>query len=387
MRYGTVDFGELLHCVLFNWSLEGTMSYKNKYLKTLFILESILGLTTVSHLNLDRKLWRKIYSGLFLVIIIFGVFDIDYFTQTFHRNYVFYVHELTSRGVAAYAIVLGAVHYKTKVTAVLNLAEIDNQLLTENLSQTKNTYSLIVTLISLVFYVAHFGENIYHTYIGKMKRRPFKHINNVIFNGIKCCLLFGSAVFFAELSRVQQNINQELENLQSDVDKLSKICPRQSQRRFAWKDIASARLKFLKEVQGCLFHVEENVRCYYWVFVTWFTVVAAVLTPSIALETHVRSLLDVLNYDFTISSYTAFIFIIIISYANFQRKKESAVESLGSLLLGDLQDDEITSTKHQLLALHHRRTTFDCLFFDVDFSLFADILDTSILVISVLLSK
>lgn len=361
------------------------MSYKNKYLKTLFMVESVLGLNTVSLINLDRHIWRKIYSGSFFVIILFAVFNIDYFTEKLHRNYVFYVHESISRGVAAYAVILGVIDYKTKVTAVLNLAEIDNQLLAGNMSRTKPIYSLTVTLISLIFYVAHFGENIYDTYKGEFKRRPFKHVNNFFFNGIKCCLLYGCVVFLAELSRVQQNINQELESLQSAVDKLS--MNREIERTIALEDMTSTRLKFLKEVQGCLFHVEENIRSYYWVFVAWFAVVAAVLTPSIALETHARSLLDILNYDFTISSYTVFIFIIIISYANFQSKKESAVESLGALLLGHIQDEDITCTKHQLLALHHRRTTFDCLFFDVDFSLFVDILDTSILVISVLLSN
>lgn len=379
--------GKPLRCALFNGPLEGTMSYNNKYLNTLFIVESIVGLTTVSNLNLVRKPWRRMCSVLFLVIIILGVFNIDYFMENLHRNYVFYVHESTSRIIAAYAIVLGMVNYKTKVTAVLNLAEIDNQLLTGNFSQTNSTYSLIVSLISLLFYVAHFGESIYHTYVGEFKRRPLKYVNNAFFNGIKCCLLFGCVVFLAELSRVQQNINQEFEKLQSTEGRISKNFPRQNQRRFAWKDMTGSRLKFLKEVQGCLFHVEENVRCYYWIFLAWFAVVAAVLTPSIALETHVRSLLDVLNYDFTISSYTAFIFIIILSYANFQRKKESAVETLGALLLGHLQDEDIACTKHQLLALHHRRTAFDCLLFDVDASLFGDILDTSILVISVLLSK
>lgn len=379
--------GEPLRCALFSGPLEGTMSYHNKYLNTLFIVEFIVGLTTVANLNLDRKPWRRICSVLNLVIIILGVFNIDYFMENLHRNYVFYVHESTSRIIAAYAIVLGMVNYKTKLTAVLNIAEIDNQLLTGNFRQTNSTYSLIVSLISLLFYVAHFGESIYHTYVGEFKRRPFKYVNNVLFNGIKCCLLFGCVVSLAELSRVQQNINQEFEKLQSTEGRVLKNYPRQNQRRFAWKDMTDARLKFLKEVQGCLFHVEENVRCYHWIFLTWFAVVAAVLTPSIALEIHGRSLIDVLNYDFTISRYTAFIFIIILSYANFQRKKESAVETIGALFLGHLQDEDIACTKHQLLALHYRRTAFDCLLFDVDSSLFVDILDTSILVISVLLSK
>lgn len=368
------------------------MNLNSKYFKYLFRTETVIGMNTVSADGLDQKLWKTVYTCSIMTCTIIGlVHSLAY--ENPNIGLTFYVARTTQsvllRFVLFYAFITAVHDYRTKVTAILNLEAIERRLSTEKSGGPDTTLAETgVSLLSLALYVVHWAETVTELMTGP--RSIPKLFTSFHFNLFKCCQFYGCLLFTTKCYRVQKEINKLLDTLFEEG--AIKDRSRNKYRLTRSEKVKNLReaTRNLKTLQGALFDSEMKIKSYYWIYVAWFAITSAVMTPIIVISTSdVKNYREFLGLNATLLSYVAFTVAVVVAFEQIRDEQDAALGEVVVVTHADthVEDDVLRTLTHQILAHHHRHASSSSFYlFHVDFSLLADIFDTTLMIACTLLS-
>lgn len=364
------------------------MNLNSKYFKYLFHTETVIGMNTVSVDGLDQKLWKTVYTCFIMTCTIIGLVHSLVYEHP-NIGLTFYVARTTQsvllRFVLFYAFITAVHDYRTKVTAILNLEAIERRLSTEKSGGLAETG---VSLLSLALYVVHWTETV--TELMTDLRSIPKLLTSLHFNLFKCCQFYGCLLFTTKCYRVQTKINKLLDTLVEEG--AIKDRSRNKYRLTRSEKVKNLReaTRNLKTLQGALFDSEMKIKSYYWIYVAWFAITSAVMTPIIVISTSdVKNYREFLGLNATLLSYVAFTVAVVVAFEQIREEQDAALGKVVVVMHADtrVEDGVLRTLTHQILAHHHRRASSSSFYlFDVDFSLLADIFDTTLMIACTLLS-
>lgn len=159
------------------------------------------------------------------------------------------------------------------------------------------------------------------------------------------------------------------------------------QRRVAWSEssqITRSNRTQLKSIQGELFIAEQEVQSNYWIFLVYLVLVTTIFVPVHAIvHTFSKTLFEM---NFLLLNLSVIVIIVLIETQK-QTVKSSTADNLALLLLANTEEEVRRDVRHQLLQLHHHPESFNCYLFDVDFSLLATMVESTLLIVTTMLSN
>ncbi|KAG8282167.1 hypothetical protein J6590_042621 [Homalodisca vitripennis] len=310
------------------------------------------------------------------------------------------VHLLFNIVVIVYTCIRGIYDHRTKLSASLTLCEIENQ--TGLLKVTGLPMNMVVTVTSIMVYMVHFNENCHFLaswiVIFSSTRELFYIVTEIYFNIVKCNLLYGCLIFMAVWADLQGAVNKQFRNLRNVQANVNLMLGRNHEghfhyRRLAWVEDMEEwkrKLGLLRSTQGSLSHSEHDIRSCYWMYVAWFAVVAAVWSPTHLIVREVKYFWSTSNHWFHVMAMNTYVIIIILSVTMAERMsimKKSTQAELSNLMVNCCEAKHRMAVKLQLLSHHHRSSPFSSYIFDVNYTLLETILDSTLMIVCVLLGN
>ncbi|KAG8298980.1 hypothetical protein J6590_002949 [Homalodisca vitripennis] len=281
---------------------------------------------------------------------------------------------------------------KTKASAILNLDAIEKQLILGNIQTQVTPFQPYVVCTLLAIYLFHLGADILFAHMVDENKLLRILLFDIYFNTVKCSIFSGYVIFTLRCTNLQCTLNEELSSLSSALIQQSDslygniLCSRV---KYAWSEesrtVWMEKLKLFKKIQGIMYFSELQIGDKYWMYVSWFAIVAAVWSPIIVLLTLEDDNTFSLS-KITIATYPVITVVIVSVYFMLRVEKSESLRLLSSVMILSNLEIHHKNAKLQLLAWHHRSSLVSNYLFDVDFSLLANILDTSLLVICTMLT-
>lgn len=312
------------------------MNLNSKYFKFLFRTETVIGINTVSIDGLDQKLWKTVYTCIIMTCTIIGLVHSLVYEHP-NIGLTFYVARTTQsvllRFVLFYAFITAVHDYRTKVTAILNLEEIERRLSTEKSGGPDTTLAETgVSLLSLALYVVHWAETVTERASGVSRNYSPVSISTcssvVSFTGV--CSLQPSTT---ESKRKSTNYVLDILDVYLYVLDMYEEGAIKDRSRNKYRLTRSEKVKNLREatrnlktLQGALFDSEMKIKSYYWIYFAWFAITSAVMTPSIVISTSdVKNYREFLGLNATLLSYVVFTVAVVVAFEQIRDEQDAAL--------------------------------------------------------------
>ncbi|KAG8303058.1 hypothetical protein J6590_018519 [Homalodisca vitripennis] len=366
------------------WAGEGQYIDYNK----LRLLINTIGKDKYLRPTLSRILHSVSIFVVYLTTEVYITVDIEESYAAYFRN-VRNIHELWTKMIVLYTLIVAVKYSGAKISAALNMAVIENHLELKGTNVSLSYLEKSVTLGMSIVYLVHLNENLLFfvsSHSNFTKRGLLFELCDTYFNAVKCSCFFGFFLFATKYLRIKNFISEDLEGVKTVVMEENtqllnshQDCP---QKQLAWAEYLASKLKkinLLKQIEGTLVSVEEDLRVFYWIYLAWIATVSVTWTPLIVFGSLNWNLVYFLRHKASLSSYIGFTIAAVAVFQHVQLKKESAESRLSAILINSCQKKVRKDIKHRLLACYHRNSPFRCYLFDLDISLLVTILDISLM--------
>lgn len=359
-------------------------------------IEYLLGTSTHSLEGLERNVSQVTYSAVLVAVtscdLLYGVYNCFVAKDSFLKNLNLLTYYII-RGVSTVYFLSHGIFTVNKIAAVINLASVEKHMknvIVESMSNTE-TAALYLATTMLTVHVTEsalfFIKELIH-----FKLPNFYYVScNTYFDSVQCSQLFGCLLFLAKLSRIQQTLTMEVDRLLDENRQpvVAVVC-----RREAWTDDTDIReqtLSSLQSIQTVLFATEKSIQSSYWLFVVMVAFMSAVSTPSVILSVLSMDAFHFWSISVNMLTYILWWSMIVFVQSKYRGNKKDTTEKMANLLMSSRGETEEGSSRasirRQLCFLYHSNDPFDCFVFDVDFHMLMVVLETTLLVVTTVMSS
>lgn len=341
-------------------------------MKPWFLWQTMLGVTTVSTKTTQQSKWKVIYSFIWLLIYVYDSIAL----MKLHATHGFHDISFLTLQSASYIITFdillkSMLDYKTQLAAVLNLQEAQNLLESENIKIIPLTkvYILVSTTVLLweVLSIVTVTILLWLNFINGTSITSFLTVfhSSAMFMTI-------TTVFCSILNKVfiiSRSIHQNL--IKGLFDKNS-------------VDQLKIKIRVIKEIKGSLNNVICAVQVYFWPSVTFILIRISISIPRFIYYSGVGKSQGLTPYDLIVTSFLVSSALYCFSHIHLSElvfnMSDETVTDYGVLVINTSNDKIRNDIKHLMLAELHRKQLTYSPFYDLEYSLVNDILDTCVLV-------
>lgn len=355
------------------------------HFKSVFVLDSIHGLSTVSLDTLKQSKIKVAYSCvLLLVYVVESIFNnYNLFIGNIKDTLLISIVILSAACLPLYSLTMAVLDYKSKVSVAMNLEAIEQKI--ESITATvhgKNWIRAMVmglVICTTVVQAAHvilIVTGIWHISV------ITEYVTIVHFAGIQLLEGYSMVTLMAKVVIIQRAITNGFSQLQQH---LQIHCtsqghrPRNQRRRDARLRIENdKKWSLLAELEVSLYFTENSIRNHCSVQIVWFRIMFEVMGPIAYILWLKESSVLIMGFNLL----QAGTCILSVVYA-ITRMREAKEEALLSLTKANVRDKCPSRVKRQILAqIHRNRVPFSCGIFTVDSTLLATVLENSMFVIT-----
>lgn len=361
-----------------------------------YFLESILGMNSVSLKDLKKKKHKQAY---FCSICVFYLIEFCVFTYGLvlngFKNILVSVHQCYGFFALTVSFAWAAHTEKSKVAAELNLGALESLVNALN-HKTEKTFSkskLYICVFPIVFSTAgeiwvnmFYYKTLFH---GQEYSKYVTLLHYYLMQMVQC---LGSYLLLEKLVQIQRSVNRNYAKLARHLIEIEEKYEHPQSEKF-YRSFSSytliKNLEALKKTQCTLSFVENQINSFSWVYLNRFIIVAAAFIPLRICEVVLSTDKKQSSIVLMIPPLRPIVYILAIVWIahRIQYENTSFYMKLVPLFFNLQNEGQRRNVKHQLLGKIHRTSPFHCFFFQVDFALLMDIMDSSSMIIITLLSK
>lgn len=351
--------------------------------KAMFVVGSLYGINTVSLSTLEQSMWKIIYSVFLITVHIVEIIVYFYNDQITPVSSIRKIVKLYMSVFPVYSLIVAIVDYKSNITVALSLEAIEATLEKNNFKVPGKTMCKAMSVSLVVINIVMQSFRIVHNTINNSFSLPMtRFVTNIQLVGNQLVVAVSIMMFQTKIVMIQKAITKGFtdviyrQNEQHTTTGFHRNRGRRNRRVQTEKD---KKWALLTEIHGSLDFTENMVRNSFWMQIIWNRLLFEVALP-----------IAVFIWDFSgIGWYfvarAAFQFVMIVFTCELLTKEKKAACSTITTSEQFVQGISRKQIKRQLLAnIHRGRVPFSCLFFDVDYSLLATVLENLIFVVTVL---
>lgn len=343
------------------------------YFKSVFLMETLFGTSTVCLTSLNQSKLKVAYAGFFIIVYILELIIYYFRREVSDWIGLFEIGKFISVSLPLVSLVGGVLDYKTKISIALNLEAMENILESVKVSVPGKK---LLKAIALCFNIVIILGLLYSLGDAINSHGLFTtYLTTIHYLGTHNLLIFPMIMFFIKVVMIQRGITE-------GFSEIIKSLQRQPHPHNQGIRDEERKWTILTELQGALHTTEGNIRNCYWIQTVWAILMMEITYPVVCVLWIKQGVFGWKHFMLLRSIFT---FIGIVCAVELTKKSKE--EALLALTNCNAEVVHLKRVKHQLLAkIHHSRVTFSCNFYDVDYTLLTTVLENFIFVATTVIS-
>lgn len=371
-------------------------------MRPIFYLKSLFGASTVSLKSLKQSTFKSVYTGAWIVVYLIECVAflrniyVSMYSNTSNKNFILdYLTRFAGYIITFYMLFMSISDYKTFLSSALNIQTAIGILKSERIKITpiKRATLIIIILVILLKSLMIFYYGIFTWILSQNVEAVTSYVTALHFYGSQLLMIVVFATFKFKTNRIYESLNRANEALKLQCNCMMTVNENISQQNLEPNLKSAKSFVLTKKIRGAMNYIDGQIVNYCWPFLAWMVLAISLSSPVLIYQfliepykipTYKRShiALSLLVMDLVLNPVHLLALIHLSEVC--VEECHVTVETLFELATRRKGNKRRRYLKHQTLATIHRSSLTSCYFFDLDYSLGMDIVDTAVLVITTL---